>query len=187
VNTQLRSVLLLTGFALTGTLAITLTKQATEERIANNEAAYRSQLLREVLLDTRYDNEPWNEAISVDDESVSAIYPVTLGDATVGEVVQINTNSGYVGPITMLIATDVNARIIAVRVSKHQETPGLGDAIDRNKSGWIDVFSGASIETPPTWSLKRDGGDFDQITGATITSRAVVNAVHDALLYKTKD
>ena len=75
--------------------------------------------------------------------------------------------------------------MLAVRAVAHEETPGLGDRIDAAKSDWINRFSGRSLADPDPerWAVRRDGGDFDQLTGATITSRAVVNAVRDAALY----
>jgi len=72
-----------------------------------------------------------------------------------------------------------------VRVVAHRETPGLGDAIDDTRSNWIHIFDNRSLGEPPLerWGVKKDGGDFDQLTGATITPRAVVKAVRQALLY----
>ena len=92
---------------------------------------------------------------------------------------------GYNGSIRLLVAINLDSTLAGVRVVQHRETPGLGDAIDAQRSDWILGFDGKSLTTPPRkdWKVKRDGGDFDQFTGATITPRAVVKAVKKALLY----
>ena len=103
-------------------------------------------------------------------------YKVYESEQPFGFVKGTSTNKGYNGEINLLVAYDVSGRILAVRVTEHRETPGLGDAIDRE---WIDVFNGKEIRNT-TWSLKPKG-DFDSITGATITSRAVIAAVGQAV------
>ncbi len=92
---------------------------------------------------------------------------------------------GYAGSIRLLVGIGADGRLLGVRVVAHRETPGLGDAIDERKSTWIDGFKGRSLGDPALerWHVKKDGGDFDQFTGATVTPRAVVGAVLDALLY----
>ncbi len=78
----------------------------------------------------------------------------------------------------------MNGDVLAVRILRHRETPGLGDAIEVDKGDWITRFDGASLAAPArAWAVRRDGGEFDQLTGATVTSRAVLGAVHGALLY----
>jgi Na+-translocating ferredoxin:NAD+ oxidoreductase subunit G len=79
----------------------------------------------------------------------------------------------------------VDGRISGVRVLAHRETPGLGDKIEVERDDWILDFDGRSLSQPPRerWRVRRDGGAFDQFTGATITARAVVSAVRDALIY----
>ena len=92
---------------------------------------------------------------------------------------------GYSGRIHLLVGIYVDGSVAGVRVVKHAETPGLGDAIEVRKSPWIRGFDGKSLQNPQLegWAVTRDGGEFDQLTGATITPRAVVNAVRDTLLY----
>jgi electron transport complex protein RnfG len=92
---------------------------------------------------------------------------------------------GYNGKIHLLVGVYIDGRLAGVRVVKHAETPGLGDAVEIRKSPWIDDFAGKSLTNPiqERWRVKRDGGDFDQFTGATITPRAVVAAVRNTLLY----
>jgi electron transport complex protein RnfG len=93
--------------------------------------------------------------------------------------------NGYSGSIRLLVAVDPNGRLLGVRVLEHRETPGIGDAIDERKSGWIRAFTGRSLTDPPAdrWRVRKDGGDFDQFTGATVTPRAVVQAVRDVQVF----
>ena len=92
---------------------------------------------------------------------------------------------GYAGSIDLLIAIDANGKLLGVKTLKQSETPGLGGAIADWPNAWLQVFSGKSRTEPGDngWALKKDQGQFDQIAGATITSRAVINAIHDALRY----
>ena len=100
-------------------------------------------------------------------------------------VLKFNAVDGYNGNITLLAGINRDGSLRGVRVVSHKETPGLGDAIEAEKSDWIRAFSGRSLRDPAAeqWTVQRDGGEFDQFTGATITPRAVVNAVRMALEY----
>ena len=94
-----------------------------------------------------------------------------------------SVGTGYGGDIEVVVGVDRDGEIIAARVTEHQETPGLGDDIEAERSDWIDAFEGRSLANTPEadWAVEKDGGDFDQFTGATITPRGVVEAVHQAL------
>jgi len=96
-----------------------------------------------------------------------------------GFVHRISTPEGYNGNIDLLVAVDMSQTVMAVRVTDHRETPGLGDRIEHDVSSWIDQFEGSTEKNQ--WAVK-PGGDFDAITGATITSRAVISAVEETLL-----
>lgn len=100
-------------------------------------------------------------------------------------VLPLSAPKGYIAPIDLIVAITPQGRVGAVHVVAHRETPGLGDAIDNKKSDWLKQFVGNSLESAPAerWNIKKAGGDFDGITGATVTSRAVIDAVHDALRY----
>ena len=97
--------------------------------------------------------------------------------------------NGYNGPIHLLVGIKADGTLAGVRVVKHRETPGLGDVVEISRSDWILGFNDRSLSKPDEkgWKVKRDGGIFDQFTGATITPRAVVKAVHNALLYFEKN
>lgn len=92
---------------------------------------------------------------------------------------------GYAGEIRTLIAVDPQGKILGTRVLSHKETPGLGDKIEATKADWILKFTGLSLGDPPEdkWKVKKDGGRFDQFSGATITPRAVVKSIHEALQF----
>jgi Na+-translocating ferredoxin:NAD+ oxidoreductase subunit G len=98
---------------------------------------------------------------------------------------EITAPDGYSGQISLLMGVRADGAISGVRVLRHRETPGLGDAIEARRSNWILGFDGKSLFNPGSigWAVKKDGGEFDQFTGATITPRAVVKAVHNGLLF----
>jgi electron transport complex protein RnfG len=178
-------------FALVGTALVVLTEQQSRERIAQNE--------REFLLDTFdllvdpacYDNDPLADAIEVNaPDALGGAQPATVYRAThdgqaAAVVLTATAADGYSGAIRMLVGIDAGGTLTGVRVLSHRETPGLGDAIEASRSDWILGFSGRSLHdpTPGRWSVKKDGGEFDQFTGATITPRAVVEAIARALVY----
>ncbi|WP_416885136.1 electron transport complex subunit RsxG [Marinospirillum sp.] len=99
-------------------------------------------------------------------------------------ILPIIARDGYSGQIHLLLALNTQGEVLGVRVLEHQETPGLGDKIERQKSDWILSFNGRSLSNTSGWAVQRDGGEFDQFTGATITPRAVVRAVHRALIWQ---
>jgi electron transport complex protein RnfG len=191
VSPGLRQAVLAVAVLLLAMAALVALAQATRARVARSEAAEVMKVLRGVLPPGSYDNEPARDRIFVrapdllgSDEPLP-LYRARLRGEPAAVVITAIASQGYVGPIRLLIALAVDGRIQAVRVLAHDETPGLGGKIDRARSDWVDSFSGRSLADPPLdrWSTRRDGGDFDQLTGATVTSRAVVHAVRDAALY----
>lgn len=182
---------LLAMFAAAGTLLVTTTEQGTRARIADNEREFLLQTL-DVLVDpTRYDND-------LLDDTRTVVAPMALGTANPVTVYRARANGepvalvltavapdGYSGPIHLLVAVNRDGTLAGVRVLSHRETPGLGDGIEANRSDWILAFAGRSLGDPPAdgWAVRRDGGEFDQLTGATITPRAVVAAVRRVLEY----
>ena len=112
-------------------------------------------------------------------------YRARRGDEVVGVILPATARDGYSGDIGLLVGVHRDGRIAGVRVTSHRETPGLGDAIDTNKSNWILDFQGRSLlnPNPDGWRVRKDGGVFDQFTGATITPRAVVVATRKVLEY----
>lgn len=113
------------------------------------------------------------------------ITPIANVARQIGAVIPFRSTEGYSGTIQLLIALDNNQRIVGLRAIDHRETPGLGDKIDTRKTDWILKFNGLSYLdlSPNDWAIDKDGGRFDSFTGATITPRAVVNALRDTLNY----
>jgi electron transport complex protein RnfG len=158
------------------------------------EASRRAQLLAQlavVLGDVAYDNDPLQDVVQVrDPELLGTDAPLTVhlvrrGGAPVAALLNAVAPDGYAGAIHLLIAIDAQGRVLGVRVLEHRETPGLGDPIEERRSEWIHGFNGRALGDPPAarWQVRKDGGDFDQFTGATVTPRAVVGAVRNALTW----
>lgn len=192
--TRLRSVLLssavLSAFAVVGVTLVSLTHGAVDRRIAVNQYQAMKRQLAAILPLDQVTNDPLADRIQVSaPEQLGApsswIYRARCGDQPVALVVESVVPNGYAGPIKLLVSVLKDGTLGGVRVVSHHETPGLGDKIEETKSDWILRFTGKSLTNPPLeqWTVKRDGGAFDQFTGATITPRSVVKAVRDTLIY----
>lgn len=186
-----RSALLLGLFALVGTGIVALIFTGTKEPIAAAERAFMLRSLHAVIKPGLHDNDIFNDMITVTDpERLGTKDPVPVfrarknGNPVAVAILPI-APEGYVGPIKLLVGITVDGTILGVRVISHRETPGLGDSIEAKRSDWILGFNGHSLSSPNSkaWAVRRDGGQFDQFTGATITPRAVVKAVHNALKF----
>lgn len=162
----------------------------TRERIAAAEQRTKLQALEIVLPADRYDNDPIADAVQVrapawlGSESAT-VSRARLAGAPSALVLDVVAPDGYAGPIKLLIAVAADGTVLGVRVTAHQETPGLGDDIEAGRSDWITRFTGRSLGDPPAsrWRVQRDGGDFPQFAGATLTPRAVVAAVRRTLQF----
>lgn len=180
------------GLVATGAaLLVTASHELSHERIAENQRLRLQAHLNTVLpAELRDDNLIITRFEVVDRERLGTTSPVDVYVAVLdGEPVAAVFNSvapdGYNAPIRLLIGIRAGGAISGVRVMDHRETPGLGDPIEADKSDWILQFDGTSLNYPPAddWAVVRDGGTFDGLTGATITPRAVVRAVHNTLIY----
>ena len=118
-------------------------------------------------------------------ENPLSITPIVTDAEQLGVVLPITAVQGYSGPIQLLLALDQQQRIVGVRTIEHRETPGLGDQIETRKSDWMLAFNGLRYDdlAPDDWAVQNDGGQFDSFTGATITPRAVVDALKETLAY----
>jgi len=178
-------------FAIIGTALVALTFDNTRERIAANERATLLRKLHQLITPEQHDNMLLEDMLLVTNKPLlGSSEPVTVYRARkagqpVALVIAPIAPDGYSGSIKLLVGIHVDGTLSGVRVVAHRETPGLGDAIDESRSDWIHLFDNSSLGNPPLerWKVKKDGGDFDQLTGATITPRAVVKAVRQALLY----
>jgi RnfABCDGE-type electron transport complex G subunit len=145
--------------------------------------------LAEVLAGIAHDNRPVEDRVAVQDVALLGLsaprdaYRARRHGEIVAVALPLIAADGYGGPIELLLGIRSDGRLNAVRVLRHAETPGYGDAIEARKGDWIRGFDGRALDAPARWALRRDGGDFDQFTGATTTPRAVVSAVHRGLQY----
>jgi electron transport complex protein RnfG len=178
-------------FAIVGTGLVAVTYDNTKDQIVINERKALVASLHGLISSEQHDNDLFTDTITVQSkEMLGTAKPVTVYRARkhgmpVAAILSSVAPDGYSGSINLLVAIYYDGRIAGVRVTSHKETPGLGDAIEPEKSDWIHNFRGKSQSNPDTegWQVRKDGGIFDQFTGATITPRAVVKAVHNTLKY----
>lgn len=189
-RSMLKNSLVLGLFAIVTVGLVTLIQQATATRIEASARAAQVRALGEILPLGSYDNHLLDNSISVHDPLLGNRSPqpayIALKDGQANAVIlQATAPDGYSGAIRLLVGIGADGRLAGVRVLSHRETPGLGDKVERTKSNWILGFAGKSLDNPGEtgWAVRKDRGEFDQFAGATITPRAVVKAVHNALLY----
>lgn len=184
-HTDIKQGLTLGAATIIALLVIIITFYATRNTIEKTEQRYLEQILMELIEPNSYNNQPALDTIQVTHSSLGSkdlktIYRARQDGQATGLVISAVAPDGYNGNIDMLIGLNYEGTIVGVRVSNHNETPGLGDDIDIKRSDWIKSFDALSPTAMPdfAWQVKKDGGQFDQFTGATITPRAVVQAVH---------
>lgn len=192
----LRTAAILLAFTLVFTTLMASAYYLTAPRVAASAQAEKLRLLGVVLAPTFHDNDLLNDAIILPPTSAlgtseeTRLYRARKNGQPAALVFETIAPDGYSGKIGLLLAVSANGQLLAVRVIQHKETPGLGDYIDpkkdRNKvRPWITQFSGISFNSvpPEQWRVKKDGGHFDQMAGATISARAVTNASGRALAW----
>ncbi|KOR31133.1 electron transporter RnfG [Achromatium sp. WMS2] len=189
-NNLLRTAAILAAFAGVSVTLVAVIHEVTKTVIAHNEQRSLLNKLSVLVPTTSIDNDIINDILVVQAPSLlgansSVVYRGRKHGQPVAVIVNTTVPDGYAGPIKLLVAVGYDGTLRGVRVVSHKETPGLGDRIEEQKTNWILDFNGKSIVSPPAniWAVKRDGGDFDQLTGATVTSRAVVKAVKNTLLF----
>lgn len=190
-SSVIRSGLILTVLAAICTALVAFTHSATAPRIAANEQAYLEARLKPVLGEIEFDGQLSESTITIPapnalpGKSDVMVYRVYADEKPVAALLVVNAMDGFAGSIELLVGIDADGTLTGVRVLSHRETPGLGDLIDEDKSDWILQFVGKSLNRPDrtAWAIRRDGGQFDQFTGASITPRAVVNAIKETLIY----
>ena len=185
-----RTLLFVGAIVVAAAALVTSSYEFSKERIAANQRARLVASLNSVL-DPAIGNTDLNPIlIKARDELLGSAEPIdvfiimTAGRPAAAVFAAIAPD-GYNAEIQLLVGVSPDERITGVRVVRHRETPGLGDAIEIGKSGWIRQFDGKSLTDPalPLWAVDRDEGAFDSLTGATVTPRAVVKAVKNTLVY----
>jgi Na+-translocating ferredoxin:NAD+ oxidoreductase subunit G len=180
------------GFTVLGTVILAATYFSTREPIAKSEREAKLKLIEQVLPASLHDNDLLKDAVKIEaggelgnrDETMA--YRARLNGTTSALVLEATAPDGYSGDIKLLVAIRADGELAGVRVLAHKETPGLGDYIDIGRSDWIKKnFDGQSLAKTPDegWKVKKDGGRFDYMAGATITPRALVKAVRNTLHY----
>lgn len=182
--------LVLSAFSVSGVALVAVTHHLMDGRIAENQRQAMQSKLEAIIPEGRFDNDPLEDQIQVSARELlgadrTRVHRARQGEEAVAVVLDPVVPDGYAGPIQLLVSVLRDGTVGGVRVLFHHETPGLGDKIEERKSDWVLGFEGKSLSnpTPEGWAVKRDGGEFDQFTGATITPRAIVNAVKNTLIY----
>lgn len=176
-------------FAVLATGLTAVVNALTKDTIEQQAVAQQKLLFNQVIPADSYNNDIQASCVVVNHSPLGTgarhVYVARLGEQPVAVVMEATAPDGYSGAIQLLVAADFNGKVLGSRVTEHHETPGLGDKIETRLSNWITYFSGKTIQgsDDPSWAVKKDGGQFDQFTGATITPRAVVNAVKRAGLF----
>ncbi|WP_242508769.1 electron transport complex subunit RsxG [Rhodocyclus purpureus] len=191
-----RSALILIVFVAVFTGLLAAAYLRTKPALEATALAEKTKLIDEVLPKTAYDNDPLKDAVQIAAvaalglDEPSTVYRARRAGEPAAAVVEAVAADGYSGRIRLLLAIAADGTVLGVRVTEHRETPGLGDYIepkkDKNKARpWISQFNGLSPATlsERDWRVKKDGGRFDSVAGATVTPRAVVKAVRKAALW----
>jgi len=191
IKKMLNAAALLTFFAVLGGGLVAFSFQLTHKQIMANERAALLRTLNMLIAHDQYDNDLFTDTRQMQNEAVLGtrepitIYRARKSGQPVAAILTQVAPDAYNGRIRLLVGINYDGSLLGVRVLSHQETPGLGDNIEMRRSNWILSFNGRSLKNPDKagWKVKRDGGIFDQFTGATITPRAVVKAVHKSLQF----
>ena len=185
--------LILTAFALLTAGVLAVTYQSTKTKIAAEERKAAQKRLVEIIPAEQHDNDLLADTWPIPHELLAElglnvatdIHIARENNTPIAVIIPTITRDGYSGDIKMIVGINLDGSIAGVRALAHKETPGLGDKVDIKKSNWILSFNGKSLTNPNSdlWKVKKDGGVFDQFTGATITPRATVRQVKTALTF----
>ena len=182
-------ILILVLLAGLGGTATFFAQHVAAPQIAAEQRAMQNRNLLEMLPQDSYDNQPLDQPLPLKDAELGSSrllggYLATRSGQPSAVILRSQT-VGYAGPIELLIGIGANGKLLGVKTLKQSETPGLGGKIAATPNPWLQGFSGKSRNEPPDsgWRLEKDNGQFDQMAGATITSRSVISAIHDALRY----
>lgn len=173
------------------TLLVAATYQLTADRIAANERAWLERSLEPALSGVFFEGSVTESKLIIPPphdlpgNDTAIVYRVFAEEAPVAALFAVTARDGYAGPIRVLVGVGIDGTVTGVRIAEHRETPGLGDRIDQSRSDWVYQFDGRSLGNPveANWLLEVDGGEFDQLTGASVTPRAVIKAIRDTLIY----
>lgn len=173
------------------TALVATTYHLTAEQIEANDKALLEQSLQPALADIFYDSGVSESLVvmapphELPGPGPALVYRVYAAGQPVAALFVVTARDGFSGPIRILLGVGLDGTVTGLRILKHQETPGLGDKIDSSRSDWVEQFPGRSLGDPPVtgWAIRSDGGEFDQLTGASVTPRAVLKAMRDTLVW----
>ncbi|GAA0787091.1 electron transport complex subunit RsxG [Marinobacterium sediminicola] len=174
-------------FAIVTSAVIAFTQLATKEKISHNKAEFQARALFEIVpksLDPDLvEHKLTMKAPELGQDEPIEVYQAIQDGKVVSVLMPVIAPEGYSGDIEMLVGINADSSLAGVRVLSHKETPGLGDKIELSKSDWILSFDDQemAMSGDDSWAVKKDGGRFDQFTGATITPRAIVGATARAI------
>ena len=180
--------ILLGGFATLAAALIAIGNASTHDDISTRLQEDIQTSLSQVIPKNVYDNNLLENTVTLDNKGHPVLFYRATKEGKLTAVAFSVSGKGYSGEIVLTMGVDATGQLLGVRVLSHSETPGLGDKIEEKKDDWIYSFNGLSLSNTPDsdWAVKKDGGRFDQFSGATITPRAVVKAVKKGLiLFKT--
>ncbi len=177
--------------AVAATTTLVMFESSQRQPITEQAQAWELRPVHEVLAGVSYDNNLLSDRLEVLDTTLLGprqvpIYRARQAGTVQALAVQVHSREGYGGAMDLLVAIDRQGAVVGVHALKHQETPGIGEQCTDPANQWlVQQFSGHSLDTRPRerWASSVDGGAFDQLTGATVTSRAITKAVRNALLY----
>ncbi|NTS78455.1 electron transport complex subunit RsxG [Catenovulum sp. SM1970] len=186
-----KSSLVLAAFALASTALVTLVHIFTAPKIAEQQALAQIKVLDEIIDRESYNNDLANDCVITSDENGKAIkvFRARKDGIPVAIATEVIVLDGYNGRMDLILALDINSKVLGTRTTFHQETPGLGDKIEIKRSDWITKFNDNEVngEDDSRWAVRKDGGMFDQFTGATITPRAIVKGLKRTILWHQQE
>ena len=188
---MLRSGFALGGFSILTMGLVTWVYWCNYERIASEKQQFEKRILEEILPQNSYDNNLLDDYVMLQPsqllatEQTTKAYIARYQEEITAIILPVIAPDGYSSSIELIVAINIRSKVLGVRVLKHGETPGLGDKILLTATDWLLNFNGKSLTNPVQkgWRVKKDGGEFDQFTGVTVTPRAIVAAVSRALQY----
>ncbi|MEZ8058078.1 electron transport complex subunit RsxG [Vibrio splendidus] len=190
LNAIKKNGLVLAIFACASTGLVAVTHYLTKDQIKQQEQAQLLSVLNQVIPHDLHDNELFSactlvQAEELGTEQAMPAYIAKLNGEPSAIAIEAIAPDGYNGAIKVIVGMKIDGTILGTRVLSHQETPGLGDKIDLRVSDWVLSFADKQVTDSnlDRWKVRKDGGDFDQFTGATITPRAVVKSVKQAVQY----
>ncbi len=188
---SIQSAINLGAFAIVGTAILASTFFLTHGEIVRSEQAEKLKLITQIVPKSLFNNDIMHDVLAISPSALlgteenTTAYRARLDGQPAAVILEAIAPDGYSGKISLILAVRANGELAGVRVISHKETPGLGDYIELPKSPWIKGFDGKArqAEKDGAWKVKKDGGQFDYMAGATITPRAVIKATHKVLLY----